>query len=134
MSTSVNGPFNVNISTTVIDGQIETLYVVFRDGEVAHETIAFNDTGADVLVDVDRHDIPIAIQFSPFKISEHARGDAVAALLREAADKRILSLYGCASKLVWSYRASRRNQCDVVRHAVESLGLPDIVLLVSPPA
>ena len=50
------------VLTTIIDGRVEVILIVFRDGVVAHETIAMQE---GVLVDVDEHNVVIAIQLSP---------------------------------------------------------------------
>ncbi len=52
------------VLTTIIDGRVEVIYIVFRDGVVANETIVMQP---GVLVDVDEDNVVIAIQLSPSK-------------------------------------------------------------------
>ena len=58
--------FKVDISTTIIDGRLESFYCVFRQGLTANETIKVKlRNNIDAFVDIDKSDIPIALQFSP---------------------------------------------------------------------
>lgn len=92
-------PFeDADISTTVIDGRIESLYIIFRKGEVADETIRGElSDGTEALVDVDRDDVPIAVQLLISCDDDPAIIEAIRVGLPE--------LHSTASSLVDAHRA-----------------------------
>lgn len=100
-------PFeNADISTTVINGRIESLYIIFsmdviERGEVASETLKFELDDGEVLVDVDRHDAVLAVQLLSLD------GDEAAVV--EEVRGRLPELHATASAMVVAHRAKSGN-------------------------
>lgn len=113
--------FKLESSPTFVDGRLESLYLVFREGVTARETIAFEcrdegralGDGIQILVDVDDRDIPIALQFvisielQPGELSlDHAQSAAV-------------PLFAFATQMVTFHRANQQARGNaLIRDAV----------------
>lgn len=97
---------NADISTTVINGRIESLYIIFT-GEVANETLRFDlddgemlagvDHGGEVLVDVDCHDAVLAVQLLSL--------DGEEATVVEEIRCRLPEVHAAALAMVTTHRA-----------------------------
>ena len=119
------------IRSTLIDGHVESVYLVFRDEVPAKETIPFSrPNGAELLIDVDGQDIPIAVQFIE-SVTPAELGDARVAATAQQSAHVVSLLFAFANQMVAYHRANQQARGNaLIEDAVERiryLSAPGIV-------
>jgi hypothetical protein len=105
------------IKVTSIDGRTESMYVVFRQGVHARETLPFSrPDGAELFIDVDENDFPIAMQivesFDPPPPDGARPSDDLPV---------VLELYTFANQMIAYHRANQQARGNaLIKDALES--------------
>lgn len=101
----------ITFAVTEVDGNIESMYLVFGEPRRCRETLRFSRSGeaADdqiILVDVDELDLPVAVQL----VATLTPGD-IASQPEIAVDLQAAfrAIYGFANKLVAFHRSQNDN-------------------------
>lgn len=109
------------ISVTRINGQLHGVYVTFRMGICAEETIPFSRAdGARMNIDVDERDIPIGVEVvSPTPIPMCTEGDESSG---NDATALLLELFAFATQMATFHRANQQARGNaLIQDALESL-------------
>jgi len=106
------------IKTTRIGDRIEAVYVVFRPGIHARETIPFSRVdGAELLVDVDEKDVPIALE-----LLDSWEASPCPDISEAEAMSAIAKLFAFANQMVAYHRANLQARGNaLIQEALESL-------------
>ena len=105
------------IKATRIDGRTESIYVVFRQGVPARETIPFyKPDGAELFIDVDEQDFPIAVQI----VDSIEMGRTTDAGKPEE-ESLVLALFSFANQMIAYHRANQQAKGNaLIKDALES--------------
>lgn len=108
---------DMDISATVVNGNIESLYIVFRGGVTAKHTIAFSRAdGAELYVDVDDRNQPVAMQLVDSFVPQ-----TQPEISQEEANSVALDLFSFASKMVAFHEANAQALGnDLIVEAIQS--------------
>lgn len=118
---------NPEARATEEGGQVESIYVVFRPGECAHETIPFlgriNDEDVELLIDVDRQDFPVAVQF----VGTVEQSLLTAESPVSSGDSTFLTLFSLCLQMVTFHRADQHARGNaLIRDALKSIRRHDL--------
>jgi len=105
------------IKATRIDGRTESIYVVFRQGVPARETIPFfKPDGAELFIDVDEHDFPIAVQ-----IVDSIEVAPTPHTGKPEEESLVLALFSFANQMIAYHRANQQAKGNaLIKDALES--------------
>lgn len=105
------------IKATRIGGRTESIYVVFRQGVSARETIPFyKPDGAELFIDVDEHDFPIAVQ-----IVDSIEMKPTPNTGKPEEESLVLALFSFANQMIAYHRANQQAKGNaLIKDALES--------------
>ncbi len=105
------------IKATRIDGRTESIYVIFRQGVPARETIPFyKPDGAELFIDVDEQDFPIAVQIvDSIEMGRTTNGS------NPEEESLVLALFSFANQMIAYHRANQQAKGNaLIKDALES--------------